>query len=95
MTEARPRNSSTKVARNSTTSWENGRKGPVPDESSRLLHLREIEQEFGLTHYHVYRAVHEGHLHPLQRDGKGRTYYAEWEVKALARNLYSTLGAAA
>lgn len=59
------------------------------------MHLREIEHEYGITPYQVYRAAHEGQLHALQRDGKGRTYYAEWEVRALARNLYSTLGAAA
>lgn len=47
------------------------------------MNLREIENEFGLTEYHVYRAVHAGRLHPVQRDGKGRIYYAEWEVRTL------------
>lgn len=60
-----------------------------------MLHLREIEQEFGLSTHHVYRAVHEGRLHPLQRDGKGRTYYAEWEVREILRFFCSTLDAAA
>lgn len=59
------------------------------------MNLREIEREFGLTEYHVYRAVHEGRLHPLQRDGRGRTYYAEWEVRTILIPLYGTLGAAA
>jgi hypothetical protein len=60
-----------------------------------LLNVREIEREFGMTEYHVYRAVHEGRLHPLQRDGKGRTYYAEWEVRDLLRLLFGQLSAAA
>lgn len=59
------------------------------------MHLREIEQEFGLTAYHVYKAVHDGHLHPLQRDGKGRVYYAEWEVRAVLSFFYRVLGSAA
>lgn len=59
------------------------------------MHLREIEQELGLSPYQVYRAVHDGRLHPLQRDGKGRTYYAEWEVRAILILLYSTLAGAA
>lgn len=61
----------------------------------RLLNLRQVQEEFGLTIYAIYKAVDEGTLHAGQVDGEGRVYYAEWEVRALARNLYSTLGAAA
>ena len=95
MTDARPRNSSTEAPKNQGTSrWEFPRK-PGPQEISRLLNLREIEQEFGLTEYHVYRAVHDGHLHAVQRDGKGRIYYAEWEVRGILKFLYDQLGTAA
>lgn len=66
----------------------------VPD-GSRLLNLEQVREEYGLSVYAIYRAGQEGRLHALQHDGKGRKYYAEWEVRALARNLYSTLGAAA
>ena len=41
----------------------------------------------------MYRAVHEGRLHPLQRDGKGRTYYAEWEVRQILSFPYSAVAA--
>jgi hypothetical protein len=60
-----------------------------------LLNISEIEREFGLTEYHVYKATHEGRLHAVQRDGKGRIYYAEWEVRAILSQLFGSLGAAA
>jgi predicted DNA-binding transcriptional regulator AlpA len=88
MAEARHRNSIRKAPNLQGSSRFEFPKKPAVEEMSRLLHLREIEQRFGLSEYHVYRAVHEGRLHPLQRDGRGRTYYAEWEVQALVNTAY-------
>jgi predicted DNA-binding transcriptional regulator AlpA len=95
MAEARHQNSNTKVLKSGGTSYLNGRKGPEPDEIGRLLNLRQIEHEFGLSDYQVYRAVREGRLHALQVGGKGRVYYAEWEVRSLGRPDYRASGVAA
>lgn len=46
--------------------------------------LREGQKEFGLSVYAVYRAVKEGRLRAIQPGGKGRIYYLEDELKALA-----------
>lgn len=84
MTEARLQNSNTKVLKSDRTSFLDGRKGPEPETVYRLLNLRQANQEFGLSDYHIYRAVHAGLLHAVQVGGKGRIYYAEWELKTLA-----------
>jgi Helix-turn-helix domain len=66
-----------------------------PEESSRLLTLREVCELFDLDHRVVYAAARTGRLHALQRDGKGRKYYAEWEVREVLRFLYRPLDSAA
>ena len=70
-------------------------KGPTSDEVSRLLNSRQVQQEFGLSEYLLYKAVHDGRLHPVQVNGQGRIYYAEWEVRAILKFLYAELGTAA
>lgn len=59
------------------------------------MNLREAQTELGLSVYAIYGAVQRGELHAVQVGGRGRIYYPEWELRTLARNLYSTLGAAA
>lgn len=95
MTEARLGHTSSELPRTQGTSSREYPKRPGADEISRLLNVREIELELGLSEYHVYRAVHEGRLHPVQRDGKGRVYYAEWEVREILSQLFGSLGAVA
>jgi len=67
--------------------------GPLK-KATRLLNLRQVQEEFGLTLYAIYKAVDEDKLHAVQVDGKGRVYYAEWEVRAILMVLFG-LGAAA
>ena len=95
MTEARLRDSSPQASKTQETSRFEFPKKPGPDEIARLLNLREIEQEYGLSDYHVYRAVHEGRLHAVQVNGRGRIYYAEWEVRAFLSQLFEMATAAA
>lgn len=61
-----------------------------------MLTLREAEERFGLKHWHVYAAAKRGELHCIQREGRGRKYYPEWELVRLAASigLYSEYSAA-
>ena len=58
-----------------------------PEESSELLTLQEVCARLEVHTSRVYVLVQEGKLHSLQRGGKGRKYYAAWEVDTI-RNLY-------
>lgn len=67
---------------------------PAAESVDRLLNLSEVQGEYGLSIYAIYGAVQRGQLHALRRDGKGRTYYAEWEVVKLLRELCALVRAA-
>lgn len=82
----RPTNSSREVSRQQP-SWTDGFQGPREDEISRTLNLREAGREFGLTPHQVYRAVRYKQLRAIQPGGKGRIYYLEEELRALAAAL--------
>lgn len=100
MTEARPANSSRESDRNQPSSEVGSDRFTYydavrPDEASKLLTLREACELFDVDHRVIYALAQSGRLHALQRDGKGRKYYAEWEVRAILRFLFGALGAAA
>jgi predicted DNA-binding transcriptional regulator AlpA len=89
VTEARLEKSKSRISKNQGDYWASSPKEPT----GRLLSLAEIEEEFGLTEYRIYRWVAEGHLHAVQV-GK-RMRYPDWEVRAILSLLYSTLAGAA
>lgn len=62
--------------------------------ASGLLTLKEAAEVLGVSYLVVYALANAGHLHAVQRDGKGRVYYPEWEVRAILMELYD-LGVAA
>lgn len=102
MTETRHEDSIAEVSENQETSGgKSSRRKPGPTKSghngkaTRLLNLRQVQDEFGLTMYAVYKAVDEGKLHACQVDGEGRVYYAEWEVREILRQLFGRLRTAA
>lgn len=69
-------------------------KGPYEEELTRYLNSREVQNEFGISEYQLYKAVHDGHLHPGRVGGRGRIYYSEREVRAFLSLLFD-LGTAA
>lgn len=101
MTETRHKDSSAKVPESPGISRDKSLKRPGPTKSghngkaTRLLNLRQVQEEFGLTEYAVYKAVDEDRLHACQVDGEGRVYYAEWEVRDFLRELFGRLRTAA
>lgn len=60
------------------------RKGPSGQEITRTLNLRQAQQEFGLSDYLIYSAVHRGEIRAIQPGGKGRIYYLEDELRRLS-----------
>lgn len=65
-----------------------------PAETHRLLTLSEAADVLGVNFKVIYALAELGHIHALQRDGKGRTYYAEWEVRRAVTNSYHLPAAA-
>lgn len=89
--------SNREVADSQATLSLNWRKGPEAEEIVQLLHLRAAMETFGLTKYQLYLAVRRRELRPVQLGGKGRIYYLEDELRALAARLkcaYTLAGAA-
>lgn len=70
-------------------------KGPADGEVTRFLNSREVQSEFGLSEYMLYKLVKMGKLHPGRVNGEGRIYYSEWEVREVLSLLFGALGAAA
>lgn len=49
--------------------------------------LREANRELGLSDYAVYLALRRREIRAIQPGGKGRIYYLEDELRALAARL--------
>jgi DNA-binding transcriptional ArsR family regulator len=60
-----------------------------------LLTLRDIEARFGLYDNQVYALEEAGLIEALQRDGKGRVYYSERQIRSALNSRFGNLGAAA
>lgn len=60
----------------------------------RLLTLDEAATLAGCDHKTIYRLAELGQIDPLQRDGKGRVYYSEAQLRKAIFNCYH-LGPAA
>lgn len=60
-----------------------------------LLTLRDVEERFGLYDQQVYALEEAGLIEALQRDGKGRVYYSERQIRAALSDSCGHLGAAA
>src|SRR5258708_15834757 len=78
------RSSNTEASDITETSREKYTNGPDPADIARTLNLREAQQEFGLSVYAIYRAVKLREIKAIQPGGKGRIYYLEDELRALA-----------
>lgn len=59
-----------------------------PEKPGHLLTLQKVCKVLGVSNQRVYVLVAEGKLHPMQVEGKGRVYYADFEVDAILRYLY-------
>lgn len=63
----------------------------------QLRTMRQAIHEFGLTSYQLHAAHNRGELRRVQVGGKGRIYYLEDELRALAARIkcaYTLAGAA-
>jgi hypothetical protein len=49
-------------------------RAPREEDIIQLLDLQEIEERFGRSEYHVYRAVEQGRLKPYGRPGRQKYY---------------------
>lgn len=56
----------------------------------RLLTMTEAVREFGVTEQLVYRLAELELLDDLQRDGKGRVYYSERQLRRVLSALTNT-----
>ena len=65
----------------------------------QLKNRREANREFGLNNYQLLLAVQRGELRRVQLGGRGRIYYLEDELRALAgrtsKPLYTYVAGAA
>ena len=66
-----------------------------PQETSRLLTLSEAAALAGVDYKIIYRLHELGLIEALQRDGKGRVYYSESQIRSALKSFFGELGAAA
>ena len=66
-----------------------------PTEMSRLMTLREAAETFEVDYKVIYALANAGLIDALQRDGKGRVYYSERQIRAALSDSCGHLGAAA
>lgn len=66
----------------------------TPSETSRLLTLREAAELFDVDYKAIYALANAGMVDVLQRDGKGRKYYSEAQLRRAVIRLYPLLTAA-
>lgn len=65
-----------------------------PKETVRLLTLSEAAELFGVPYLVIYRLAELELIDPLQRDGKGRVYYSERQIRRSLTKCYPALEAA-
>lgn len=59
-----------------------------PEETSRLLTLSEATETFGVSHLVIYALANAGLVDALQRDGRGRVYYSETQIRRALAGQY-------
>jgi len=99
MADARPDNSNLESIGSQRGFSAEGRRLPYwnahkPSETSRLLTLREAADLFGVDYKAIYALANAGLIDAMQRDGKGRTYYSEAQLRRAVITLYPLLTAA-
>jgi DNA-binding transcriptional MerR regulator len=66
----------------------------TPTETSRLLTLSEASELFGVPYRAIYALGSAGLIDVLQRDGKGRKYYSEAQLRRAITSQYHLVEAA-
>ena len=94
MAETRPDNTNRKVVRRQTDSsklvdgarWLPHYNAHAPKETSGLLTLTEAAELLGVNHKVVWALENAGLIDAMQRDGKGRVYYSEAQLRRVTNS---------